>query len=83
MAKAELTDAERKHLDFSTKSSDAAIKYNGPKGYGRSAWTRCMVRMLERGLIEEDGEDSYRATEAGRLELAKDTWAREGRQQVR
>lgn len=42
------------------------IKYMGPKGFGHSAWERCMIRAQGVGLVEPNAHGEFVLTAAGK-----------------
>lgn len=62
-----MTPAQRKWLG---RAKDGRIFYNGPRGYGRSAWERCMERATKDGLVTPNAWGEYEITDAGRAAMS-------------
>lgn len=62
-----MTPAQRKWIGRA--KPDGRIVYAGPRGYGRSAWERCMESAAKQGLVTPTPWGEYEVTEAGRAAM--------------
>lgn len=59
-----ITPAIRKWIGRATP--DGRIFYAGPRGFGRSAWERCMESAKTQGLVTPTPWGEYDLTDAGK-----------------